>query len=82
VLDDPNVSLWDYLNNPGPDVSPIQAASGLLAAAADHAEGASVQAAYTWRWVKINNLWDTYPDPNPQTKQAFIESVPITKESK
>lgn len=21
--DNPNVSLWDYLNNPGPDVSPI-----------------------------------------------------------
>jgi hypothetical protein len=77
--DDPNVSLWDYLNNPGPDVSPIQAASGLLAAAADHAESASVQAAYIWRWVKINNLWDTHPDPNLRTEQAFIESVPNHK---
>jgi hypothetical protein len=77
--DNPNVSLWDYLNNPGPDVSPIQAASGLLAAAADHAESASVQAAYIWRWVKINNLWDTHPDPNLRNEQAFIESVPNHK---
>ena len=73
--DKPDVSIWDYLNNPGPDVSPIQAASDLLAAAADRAESASVQAAYIWRWVKINNLWDTHPDPNLRSEQAFIDSV-------
>jgi len=29
--------------------------------------------------VKINNLWDTYPDPNLRNEQAFIESVPNHK---
>jgi len=44
--DSANISLWEYLNNPSGDCSPIQAASDVMSAAANVAKDASVDAVY------------------------------------
>jgi hypothetical protein len=70
--DGANVSLWEYLNNPSGDISPIQAASDIMSAAADVAEDASVDAVYVWRWVQMNSLWNTHPNADMRSEQAFF----------
>ncbi|KAG9557796.1 hypothetical protein KCU71_g10647, partial [Aureobasidium melanogenum] len=70
--DGANTSLWEYLNNPGGDISPIQAAGHVMSAAADVAEDASVDAAYVWRWVQMNSLWDKHPNPEMRSQDAFF----------
>jgi hypothetical protein len=74
MRDGPDVSLWDYLNNPGGGVLPIQAAGEVMSAAADTAEDVSVDAAYVWRWVQLNSLWNTHPDPDMRSEMAFFSS--------
>jgi hypothetical protein len=70
--DGTNVSLWEYLNNPSGDISPIQAASDIMSAAADVAEDASVDAVYVWRWVQMNSLWNTHPNADMRSEKAFF----------
>jgi hypothetical protein len=70
--DGTNVSLWEHLNNPSSDISPIQAASDIMSAAADVAEDASVDAAYVWRWVQMNSLWNTHPSADMRSEKAFF----------
>lgn len=70
--DGANISLWEYLNNPGGDCSPIQAASDVMSAAADVAEDASVDAVYVWRWVQMNSLWNSHPNASVRSEKAFF----------
>ena len=73
--DQPNRSILDFLRQPGDGVTPAQAAAQVLNELADETEETAQKTVFVWRYIQLNEIWQTHENPKIRSLKAFLDNL-------
>ncbi|VAZ81181.1 hypothetical protein LAUMK7_05736 [Mycobacterium kansasii] len=71
----PNQTILDFLQHPGDSLTPAQAAAQVLNELADETEETALTTVFVWRYIQLNEIWNTHANPKLRSMQAFLRSL-------
>lgn len=72
---EPRRSILSFLQQPGEDIAPHQAAVSVLEDLADRTEETALDSVLVYRFIQARELWKDHPDPEVQSAEDFVRCL-------